>query len=381
MSITKQKNGTYSVRVSWTDKQGKRREKNKKGLENRTLAKHWERKTLLDAESGKFETVNTYTTTNQLVEMWLKEYARNKRAVTVSKVRRFFDMYVLVPEWFDNVEIGKISRKSVQQWTDWLASIHATYKKQVTYFSKVFDVAVSYELLEVNPFNNIRYPTAISKPDRSYRVELYDRPQLAAFIQALQDKYDNDEQYHKYAYLRLLAFTGMRNGEVRALEWSDIHLEGSDPCIDVNKTMSDVTGKGVVVNAPKTKAGNRTVKLDQITTQVLRRWRVIQGKRLMSRGLPSNVVWTNQRLSGRISSNQPREWLLSAIKGTNIPQTNIHGLRHTYITLAVQAGMDIKTLQAQVGHDDINTTLGVYALVTNEMRSKTADIFTSLINF
>lgn len=166
MSITKQKNGTYSVRVSWTDKQGKRREKNKKGLENRTLAKHWERKTLLDAESGKFETVNTYTTTNQLVEMWLKEYARNKRAVTVSKVRRFFDMYVLVPEWFDNVEIGKISRKSVQQWTDWLASIHATYKKQVTYFSKVFDVAVSYELLEVNPFNNIRYPTAISKPDR-----------------------------------------------------------------------------------------------------------------------------------------------------------------------------------------------------------------------
>ena len=58
MSITKQQNGTYSVRVSWTDKQGKRREKNKKGLENRTLAKHWERKTLLDAESGKFETVN-----------------------------------------------------------------------------------------------------------------------------------------------------------------------------------------------------------------------------------------------------------------------------------------------------------------------------------
>ncbi|KIU22004.1 Site-specific recombinase XerC [Weissella cibaria] len=320
MSITKQKNGTYSVRVSWTDKQGKRREKNKKGLENRTLAKHWERKTLLDAESGKFETVNTYTTTNQLVEMWLKEYARNKRAVTVSKVRRFFDMYVLVPEWFDNVEIGKISRKSVQQWTDWLASIHATYKKQVTYFSKVFGVAVSYELLEVNPFNNIRYPTAISKPDRSYRVELYDRPQLAAFIQALQDKYDNDEQYHKYAYLRLLAFTGMRNGEVRALEWSDIHLEGSDPCIDVNKTMSDVTGKGVVVNAPKTKAGNRTVKLDQITTQVLRRWRVIQGKRLMSRGLPSNVVWTNQRLLAvlvlinRVSGSYPQSRALTSHK-------------------------------------------------------------------
>ncbi|MFR2313271.1 MAG: tyrosine-type recombinase/integrase [Weissella confusa] len=381
MSIKKQKDGSYFVRVRWTDKQGKRREKKQSGFNNLTLAKHWERQTLLDAEAGKFETVNTYTTTNQLVEMWLKEYARNKRDVTVSKVRRFFEMYVLVPQWFDDVEISKISRKSIQEWTDWLASIHATYKKQATYFAKVFDVAVSYELLETNPFNNIRYPTAIAKPDRSYRVEAYDKTQLEAFIKALLDKYDNNEQFHKYAYLRLLAFTGMRNGEARALQWDDIHLDGNEPYIDVNKTMSDVTGKGVVVNAPKTKAGNRTVKLDPITTQALRRWRAIQGQRLMRRGLAPNVVWTNQRLTNRISSNQPREWLLSAIRGTNVPQINIHGLRHTYITLAVEANIPIKALQAQVGHDDINTTLGVYTAVTKDMRAKTTELFTSLVNF
>ena len=381
MSIKKQKDGSYFVRVRWTDKQGKRREKKQSGFNNLTLAKHWERQTLLDAEAGKFETVNTYTTTNQLVEMWLKEYARNKRDVTVSKVRRFFEMYVLVPQWFDDVEISKISRKSIQEWTDWLASIHATYKKQATYFAKVFDVAVSYELLETNPFNNIRYPTAIAKPDRSYRVEAYDKTQLEAFIKALLDKYDNNEQFHKYAYLRLLAFTGMRNGEARALQWDDIHLDGNEPYIDVNKTMSDVTGKGVVVNAPKTKAGNRTVKLDPITTQALRRWRAIQGQRLMRRGLAPNVVWTNQRLTNRISSNQPREWLLSAIRGTNVPQINIHGLRHTYITLANEANIPIKALQAQVGHDDINTTLGVYTAVTKDMRAKTTELFTSLVNF
>lgn len=381
MSIKKQKDGSYFVRVRWTDKQGKRREKKQSGFNNLTLAKHWERQTLLDAEAGKFETVNTYITTNQLVEMWLKEYARNKRDVTVSKVRRFFEMYVLVPQWFDDVEISKISRKSIQEWTDWLASIHATYKKQATYFAKVFDVAVSYELLETNPFNNIRYPTAIAKPDRSYRVEAYDKTQLEAFIKALLDKYDNNEQFHKYAYLRLLAFTGMRNGEARALQWDDIHLDGNEPYIDVNKTMSDVTGKGVVVNAPKTKAGNRTVKLDPITTQALRRWRAIQGQRLMRRGLAPNVVWTNQRLTNRISSNQPREWLLSAIRGTNVPQINIHGLRHTYITLAVEANIPIKALQAQVGHDDINTTLGVYTAVTKDMRAKTTELFTSLVNF
>ena len=212
-------------------------------------------------------------------------------------------------------------------------------------------------------------------------MDVYDRPQLAAFMDAVKDKYDNVDQYHKLAYLRLLAFTGMRNGEARALTWSDMHLDGDEPFIGVNKTMSDNTGHGVVINPPKTKAGSRKVMIDAETANILKRWRAIQGQALMRRGLPSNVVWTNQRLSGRISSNQPREWLLAAIRGTDVPQINVHGLRHTYITLAVQAGMDIKTLQAQVGHDDINTTLGVYASVTKEMRAKTADIFTSLVNF
>ena len=201
MSIKKQKDGTYSVRVRWTDGQGKRRDKIKTKLANKTLASHWERQTLLDAEAGKFDKVSTYTTANELVEMWLKEYSRNKRDTTVSKVRRFFEMYVLVPEWFNGVQISTISRKDVQRWTDWLASIHATYKKQVTYFSKVFDVAVAYELLERNPFKSIRLPTPISKPDRSYRVDVYDRPQLAAFMDAVKDKYDNVDQYHKLAYL------------------------------------------------------------------------------------------------------------------------------------------------------------------------------------
>lgn len=53
----------------------------------------------------------------------------------------------------------------------------------------------------------------------------------------------------------------------------------------------------------------------------------------------------------------------------------------TLITLAVQVGMDIKTLQTQVGHDDINITLNIFASVTKDMRAKMADVFTALVNF
>lgn len=382
MSITKQKNGTYSVRIRWTDKQGKRREKTKTKFETKTLAKHWERQATLDAEAGKFDGVTTDLTVNELVDMYLQEYVRGKRLSTTSKVARSFEMYVLIPKWFDNVKVAKLSKVELQRWVNWLAGQFSSYKRKVDHFRKALDIAVSYELLESNPLNDVRYPTAVPKPDRSYRVEFYDRQQLQTFMQAVQDKYDNAINYHKYAYLRLLAFTGMRNGEVRALEWSDIHLEDNEPHIIVSKTTSETTGHGVVINPPKTKAGNRKVMLDEKTAGILRHWRATQGQQMMKRGISANgIVWTNQRLDNRISGNQPRSWLLSAIRDADVPQINIHGLRHTYITLAVQAGMDIKTLQSQVGHDDVKTTLAIYATVTDEMRSKTAHIFTQLVSF
>lgn len=381
MTISKNLNGTYSVRIRFTNNEGKAKEKKKSGFANKTLASHWERQTLNDIENGVYDALGNNTTMDELVASWFDEYKRGRREVTIAKVRRMFDMYVLTPEWFKGKRVNKLTKQDVQCWVNDLASKHSTYKKQVGYFKRVIELGVSLELLPDNPFNNIRYPDAVAKPTHDDRVDFYDREQLQQFIHAIEQKYHTPETVYKQAYLRTLAMTGMRNGELRAVTWSDLHLDGIRPYIDVNKTMSEVTGQGVVIDKPKTEAGKRTVYIDNKTRQLLIRWRAVQGQRLMRRGLPADAVWTNQRLTGRISSNQPREWLLSAIKGTDVPRTNIHGLRHTYITLAVQAGMDIKTLQAQVGHDDINTTLNVYTAVTADMRATTVDKFTSLVNF
>ncbi|GAK31698.1 phage integrase family protein, partial [Weissella oryzae SG25] len=265
---------------------------------------------------------------------------------------------------------------------DWIASKHSAYKAESVFLKKILDFAVSYDFIDVNPFSNVRYPTPIDKPDRSYRVDSYEYDELLAFIDAVKSKYEeNSLKYRKYAYLRLLAFTGMRMSEARALLWSDIEFNDAGANISITKTLSRSIESKVIINEPKTKAGKRIVIVDKKTAQTLKQWHNIQQQAFMKAGVRSDIVFTNRRLNNYITSNQPREWLLAAIKGTNVPQINIHGLRHTYVTLAVQAGMDIKTLQAQVGHNDINTTLNVYATVTKDMRAKTADIFTSLVNF
>lgn len=381
MSVKQEANNKWSARITWTDDLGKRHEKRKRGLASKTLAKQWERKTLAAIDNGDFDKVSINMTTNQLFVQWFADYSRTVKAVSSAKVKKMFEQHVLTSEWFDGVQIKNIKKRDVQLWVNAMAKEFTTYKRQVNYFKQMLSMAVSLELIDSDPFDAVLYPKAKPAPVYNDRVNFYDRQQLAAFWSAVQGKYDNLETMHKLAYLRLLAWTGMRNGELRAITWSDVHLDGNDPYIDVNKTMSEVTGQGVVIDTPKTEAGKRTVKLDQVTANYLKKWRAIQGQKLMAKGQQADVVWTNKVMTKRISANQPRTWLLAAIKDTDVPRINIHGLRHTYITLAVQAGMDIKTLQAQVGHDDVQTTLNVYASVTDEMRANTAETFTSLVNF
>lgn len=381
MSIKKQKNGNYQVRVQFTDSLGRRRNK-KKTVASLTLAKRAEREILNEVDAGTFNKVHKKITMNELIDKFMLDYSRGKREITIARVKRFFDMYVLTSEWFDDVQLSRIDRPIIQAWIDWLAEKQSTYKKSSAQLNQVFAYAVAYDYIEVNPFDNIRYPTAIDKPDRSYRVDVYDYDQLQAFMNAVKAKYNKPTLvFRKYAYFRLLAFTGMRMSEARALLWSDIEFTDEGANINVNKTLSRGLQGEMVVNDPKTKSSNRIVITDQITAQILKQWHNIQRQAFMKAGIRSDIVFTSKDLSSYTPYSQPSLWLLSAIKGTNVPQINVHGLRHAYITLAVQAGMDIKTLQAQVGHNDINTTLNIYASVTKDMRAKTVDVFTSLVNF
>ena len=68
-------------------------------------------------------------------------------------------------------------------------------------------------------------------------------------------------------------------------------------------------------------------------------------------------------------------------EGSNLHHITVHGLRHTYATLAAQGGMSVKQLQAQLGHSKVEITLDVYTSITDEQRKDTANQYTSFVNF
>ncbi|MFT9267364.1 tyrosine-type recombinase/integrase [Oenococcus sp.] len=88
----------------------------------------------------------------------------------------------------------------------------------------------------------------------------------------------------------------------------------------------------------------------------------------------------NSSVNWFVSWAKPRQWCRSIAKQANLSPITIHGLRHTYATLAVQAGMDIKQLQYQLVHHDAHTTLQIYAEVTKKQKTETASIFANFVN-
>ena len=88
----------------------------------------------------------------------------------------------------------------------------------------------------------------------------------------------------------------------------------------------------------------------------------------------------NSSVNSFVSLGKPRQWCRAIAKQANLSPITIHGFRHTYATLAVQAGMDIKQLQYQLGHNDVHTTLQIYAEVTKQQKTATAKIFANFLN-
>lgn len=385
--ITKSPNGTYSARVRYTNKLGKAKSISKSGFKNKTLAINWQHETRLKADAGEFDVnyLADTTTVNQLVDTFLTEYARNHKANTVTTTSNKLNKYVLDANWFDGMQVSQLDRRLIQNWVNWMAGQLNTYKIYARKFKAVLELAVSSELLKANPFDDVRYPAPVAKQEpQTPIIKAYDRNQLTIFLKSARKIYDNPNDFKKWLMLYLLASTGLRIGEALALEWSDLELTGDAPYINIDKTVATGMAGKTVINSPKTKASIRRAYVPADITPMFQRWRVLQSKALLKRGMTNspiaNHIFTNEDLNNVVKSQLVDFWLRAVIKDSKLPRIKLHGLRASYATVQAETGLPVKVLSAQLGHSNIEMTLNYYVDVTESMRTKTADTFIQAIN-
>ena len=209
--------------------------------------------------------------------------------------------------------------------------------------------AVQDGLIRTNPAEDCKLP-----PKKAREMQVLARDELQRFLIQAQA-----EGYYELFLLDLA--TGLRRGELLALQWDDLDFETG--ILTISKQVSLVRGK-IVMSVPKTKSSIRKLVLPPAVVQVLREYRESVHSRWM---FPSPVLEDLPLNPGSVYDR-----LQLILEHANCKQVRFHDLRHTFATLALQNGMDVKTLSAMLGHVSAATTLDIYTHSTSDMQHAAA---------
>lgn len=323
-------------------------------------------------ENGQLKPRSKRYTFKDIYDQWFSQHKQNIKTSSAYIIQLLFNNHIL-PElgsrYIDKITPA-ICQRAVNRWAD---KRPKSYKALTIQASQVFNYAYRLELIDNNPFKRVIIPR--SKPQAT-KDNYYTKQELSQFLDCC--KKECDLKY--YAAFRLLAYSGMRKGELRALTWNDVDFNKNT--ISINKTATiDETGK-TVIQLPKTHNSMRVISMDQQTMAILREWQIKQRKDLLRLGY--NAMNGRQIVfNGR--SNKPLSHVTLNDKFKYIQVKNglkaisIHGLRHTHCSLLLAAGVSVNDVKDRLGHANIQTTLNIYAHVTKQQRKDTADLFSQFM--
>lgn len=213
--------------------------------------------------------------------------------------------------------------------------------------SSAMDMAVRHKLILTNPTEGCELPKVEHREMKTLPAE-----QLGAFLREAKES----GVYELY-YLDLA--TGLRRGELLGLKWEDIDLQNG--IIHVRRQVARVDGE--VKELPlKTKNSYRNISISQDAVAMLTE---MEAHRSSDYVFPSST-------GGPISPDSVNNMLHRVLKRAGLPSIRFHDLRHTFATLALQNGVDIKTVSGMLGHFSAGFTLDTYAHVTTSAQKEAA---------
>ena len=298
---------------------------------------------------------------------WLREWLEKKRALVKEATWANYSVAVMnhIMPVLGEYDIAEITEERMQETVlYWLRRgrldgcgglPQKTVKDLVTIIKDSLHMAYKKLGLPM-PEINIIYPSAGISP----QVEALTAEQQKAVIAAVLQEFNS----RTFGILMCL-YTGMRIGELCALQWSDIDMKNG--ILTVSKTVQRIFCKNwdgsaaseVVVTLPKTKNAIRDIPISSFLLAMLRR---------IDPHDPQAFVITGKR-----ESPEPRvyrSYYTRFLKRNDVPHIRFHGLRHTFATRCIEDGADYKTVSAILGHASVSTTLNLYVHPQMEAKRK-----------
>ena len=211
--------------------------------------------------------------------------------------------------------------------------------------------AVKEGLITMNPAIGCKLP-----PKKAREMQVLTHDEMQRFL--IQAKHDG---YYEIFLLDLS--TGLRRGELMGLQWKDLNFSTGE--LRVERQVSRVNGE-LKTFPPKTKSSIRTVVLPP---SVLKMLKAYQPSTNGSKWIFPSPVKTDDSPRDPHTVYSKMQLVLERAECKRI---RFHDLRHTFATMALEHGMDVKTLSAMIGHVSSATTLDIYSHITTEMQISAA---------
>ena len=372
-NIRKRKDGRWEGRYTagYDSETGKRIIKNVLG---KTQAEVKEKLKTAISESQKLDVSKSGTyTVASWVRTWYEVYAEPRiRPNTKAYYTNYIENHIIpgigsipldklttiqIQRFYNNLQkSGRVQRKNFPELKD--KSLSPRVVRGVhTLLHNCLEQAVAERLILSNPAQGCKLPQLEKKEMKilpqekigMYLAEAERRGLLAAF------------------YLELT--TGLRRGELLALQWTDLDVENRT--LAVTKQVNRINGE-LVVSQPKTPNSIRRLAIPQRAVELL--------VEEHTKHPHSPYLFVSPKTGTMFDPDSFRHTHEKILRAIGAEHIRFHDLRHTFATLSLKYGVDVKTLSGALGHYDAGFTLSTYTHATEGMKRSAADTIGSVIS-
>lgn len=290
-------------------------------------------------------------TVESVMKNWLYLTKHKTKYSTFVKYETIINNHI-IPE-LGKINVNMLTAKHISEFIDKLIGSFAT--TTVNNILIVLEMGFDYAEEEYN----IKCPKISLLKQTKQEMRVLSRSEQQTLIRYIR----NNDDCYSFGILFAL-FTGVRIGELCALQWDDI----KDNKIHISKTMQRIKnedGKSVVIiTEPKTDKSNRIIPVPTAISELIEKYRQPKGYVIRQANDKFIEPRLMQKKFGEITT------------ACGLENVNFHILRHTFATRCIESGFDVKTLSEILGHTNVRTTLDRYVHSSFELKQKNMEKLT-----
>ena len=308
-------------------------------------------------------------TVEQWLNTWLEDYCKDIKMRTLDKYRSTVRLH-LIPA-LGKIKLSALNKIQVQHAFNRFSEgdkplSPKTIRDTHGILHRALEQAVELEIIAKNPSDNCKLPRV-----EKNEIQPMDKQQISEFIQEIKES-----RFGSVFMFDLL--TGLRMGEMLALSWDCVDFEKG--MLRIRRQLHQVKGGYVFGTLKNDKP--RLVPIPDSVIEILKEQRAQQRLWKLAAGSfwedEEELVFTNE-VGHHLAPNTVRAELRRVTKRMNMEGFRFHDLRHSYATLCLSEGVDIKTLQSNLGHHTPAFTMEQYGHCTDEMKQASANRLESFI--